>query len=375
MIKVRAHTSYLGKTGYSYHSRNLFRELSKYVDLRIHNFTWDDDISYLNDIDKNIIDSFSIKFDDNTYDHWVKPSYLLPDINWKHESFEFEPDIDIVLVPENHYYYFQEFKGKIKIAYCVWESTLLSESFVEYIKSVFDYFLVVSKWHGNMLINQGIDKNKIIILHEGVSDEFDPEYRIERDDNKFQFILFGKWEYRKSTTEIIKTFNEVFKNIEDVELILNVDNNYTNESTIDKINELGLNIDKIKIESFLSRDQYVNYVNNADCFISCSRSEGWNIPLIESMRAGIPVIYSNYGAQLEFAKGNSVKIKGLKSADNVPGLYCEPNFNNLGEVMLDIYNNKEDKFIESIDNVQYIKDNFNWFKIGKDFYSILSKIN
>jgi len=61
MPKVRAHTCYLGNTGYSSHSRNFFRSLSKYVDLRIRNYTWDPDPSYLNEIDYKIIDTITLR--------------------------------------------------------------------------------------------------------------------------------------------------------------------------------------------------------------------------------------------------------------------------------------------------------------------------
>jgi hypothetical protein len=48
MIKVRAHTCYLGTTGFSAASRYFFREFSKHVDLRIRNYTWDSKPGYLN---------------------------------------------------------------------------------------------------------------------------------------------------------------------------------------------------------------------------------------------------------------------------------------------------------------------------------------
>jgi hypothetical protein len=54
-MKVRAHTCYLGHTGFASHARNFFRELSKHVDLRVRNYTWDSDPTYLDNIDFNII--------------------------------------------------------------------------------------------------------------------------------------------------------------------------------------------------------------------------------------------------------------------------------------------------------------------------------
>ena len=58
-MKVRAHTCYLGHTGFAAHARNFFRELSKHVDLRVRNYTWDSNPTYLDEIDFNIIDKIT----------------------------------------------------------------------------------------------------------------------------------------------------------------------------------------------------------------------------------------------------------------------------------------------------------------------------
>lgn len=385
-MKVRVHTSYIGKTSYAYHARHLFREFAKYVDLRVHNFSWDDDVSYLIQVDKDIVDSFSLRNEDDTYVHWNTASYSMPGVNWKHKTFDgFEADIDLVLATERHYYFYEEYKAKIKIAFCVWESTLLNQYFFETFKT-FDYFIVCTEWHKKMLINQGIAGDRIFIIHQAAPDYFDPFYRTKRDD-KFQFLLFGRWDYRKSTKEIIETFNETFKNIDDVELVLNVDNVYAEdglETTENRLKYFGLESDKLKIERFMNRQTYINYMNNADCFVSCSRSEGWNIPLNEAMNAGIPVIYSNYGAQLEFTKGKGlpVDIEGLRPCSysraneykNVGGLFCEPNFNMLKEALLDVYSNRHKRIEEAIEISRYTKSNFNWEKSGRDLYEILKQL-
>jgi len=64
--KLYAHCSYIGTTGYNNHTRDFFRELSKYLQLKVRNFTvgktWvgnndtpHDNEPYINDIDKSIL--------------------------------------------------------------------------------------------------------------------------------------------------------------------------------------------------------------------------------------------------------------------------------------------------------------------------------
>ena len=59
-LKVRAHTCYLGRTGYNAHARGFFRELSKLVDLRVRNYTWDENPDYLNVVDLSILDTITL---------------------------------------------------------------------------------------------------------------------------------------------------------------------------------------------------------------------------------------------------------------------------------------------------------------------------
>ncbi len=64
--KVYAHASYIGTTGYNNHTRDFFRHLSKYIDLKVRNFTIDKNWewpnnephnkeNYIKEIDKKLL--------------------------------------------------------------------------------------------------------------------------------------------------------------------------------------------------------------------------------------------------------------------------------------------------------------------------------
>jgi hypothetical protein len=79
MIKVRAHTCYLGNTGYASHARNFFRAFSKYVDLRVRNYTWDPDPKYLDDVDFAILDMCTL-LTDNKVEKDFHISHAFPNL-------------------------------------------------------------------------------------------------------------------------------------------------------------------------------------------------------------------------------------------------------------------------------------------------------
>ena len=97
-------------------------------------------------------------------------------------------------------------------------------------------------------------------------------------------------------------------------------------------------------------DEYIEELITSDVFLSCSRSEGWNLPLIESLACGTPSIYTKCSGQLEFtkSKGLGVEILGEEPATNnenlsyehnIPGNFYTPDFNSLVNRIKDVYSN------------------------------------
>jgi autotransporter strand-loop-strand O-heptosyltransferase len=397
-MKVYAHAPYIGTTGFNNHSRDFFRGLSKRIEhLKVRNYTvgqtWKgfsntphDDEPYLNDIDKKILYKQSLWNSNNE----------LEDFNiYQSYGNNFEPDFHIVLNETNHYYFYNDY-DKPKIAYVVWETTLQPEEFFNRLKS-FDEVWVPSKWQKDCMINQGYDENKIKIVPEGIdSNVFYPEkvdFLDEYKDGRFKFLLFGRWDYRKSTKEIIETFLKTFDKHEPVDLVVSIDNPWGEsmdgfKTTEERLRYYDLNDPRIKIKHFPSREDYVKYMKTGHVFVSCARSEGWNLPLIEAMACGVPSIYSDCSGQLEFAKGKGfpVKIKGeinansdnygLFSTSKMFGNIYEPDFDDLSKVMRNVYDNYDKcKQKAMSDSVSIISD-FNWDNVAEigyekcvDFYS------
>jgi FkbM family methyltransferase len=295
---------------------------------------------------------------------------------------DFTPDVHIVLMETNNYYFYDNYEG-YKIAYNVWESTRYPEDFFRRL-FYFDEVWVPTQWQFDCLVEQGYPSEKIFIVPEGVDVEtFKPiKKSLKKSTTKFRFLYFGRWDYRKGTTEVLKTFGETFKDRTDVELIASVENPYPYDglkSTEERVKTYGIDDTNIKFIKFTSREDYVKYLQMGDVFISCARSEGWNLPLIEAMSCGTPSIYSNWGGQLQFAKdkGIPVKISHLRPANiehkEWPGEYCEPDWKDLGEQMLDTVKNYSEYKSKSIKDSKEIHKNFNWDTVAKGASDILTR--
>ena len=404
MVKVFAHTSYIGTTGYNNHARDFFRHLSKLVDIKIRNYTigdkWlgsgitqpHDKEPYIDELDKKLLCYQSLwkKIGYDLVDSAIYPNY--PN-DFDHEEsaplqwWERDLTVNIILAESNHHYFYDSYRG-LKIGYNVWESTEQETDFFKCWKA-FDQLWVPSKWQAECTIKQGADPNKVKVVPEGVDvNVFYPEdVKLPKfDDDRFKFIHFGRWDYRKSTKEIIETFINTFDKDEPVDLILSIDNKFCYDldkcnSTEERLEKFKINDPRLKLLSFVSREDYIKYMKAGNVFLSCARSEGWNLPLIEAMACGTPSIHSNCSGQLEFAKGKGLPVKiieeqpaqsntygnwGKVNKDGkIPGNYYEPDYNDLSNVMRDAYENYSKHKKKALEDAKIIKENFNWDRVAE----------
>ena len=227
-IKIYAHGSYVGTTGYNNHTRDFFRQLSKHTKMRVRNFTigksWNgmsenphDGEPYFNEIDKNILYQQTL---------WTQKPHRTDVKMYQLDDKEFKHDLNLVLSETNHHYYYDGYIGP-KIAYNVWESTLQPEEFFNKLKE-YDELWVPSKWQKDCMVKQGYDTERIKIVPEGVDDNiFYPEETEKLpiyNDGRFKFLLFGRWDYRKSIKEVIESFLKTFDKSEPVDLVVSIDN-------------------------------------------------------------------------------------------------------------------------------------------------------
>jgi autotransporter strand-loop-strand O-heptosyltransferase len=379
--KVYLHGSYIGTTGYNNHTRDFLRELKNHTDVKVRNFTvgqtWKglndtphDDEPYINEVDKSLLYKQILYNNEGKLEDFT----IYPD-----KSKDFFPDVNIVLSETNHHIFYDKYIGP-KIAYNVWESTLQPEEFFNELLK-YDEIWVPSKWQRECTINQGADPNKVKVVPEGVDiHTFFPEEvdKLEQyNDGRFKFLLFGRWDYRKSTKEIIQTFLKTFSPEEPVDLVVSIDNMWGEEmdgykTTEERLEAYGLTDPRIKMIHFPTREDYIKYLKTGHVFVSCARSEGWNLPLIEAMACGTPSIYSECCAQMEFAEGKGIPVKiigerpanandyGRYTMSELPGNYYEPDFNDLSEKMRFAYKNYKQCKLNAINDAIEIHKNFSW---------------
>jgi autotransporter strand-loop-strand O-heptosyltransferase len=383
-MNIFAHATYVGNSGYNSHCKNFFRNLSKYHDLKVRNFTVGPDWKGFNgknddchggdvtELDKKLI---------GLQTTWNSNRTLEDNEVHGYKRGSFKHDVNLILAEANHYYFYHQYEGP-KIAYFVWESTKCYEPFFQKLKE-YDQIWVPSKWQASCTVAQGADPNKVKVVPEGVdSSVFFPE-NIKCPNDKFRFLIFGRWDNRKSTTELIRAFKNVFGHNPNVELLVSVEDKFNADglgSTENRLKHHDLISENIKVLNFPSQKEYANILKSGHVFLSCSRSEGWNLPLIEAMACGTPSIYSDCSGQLEFAagKGIPVKIRGEIETKHfyAPGVTCqgnwyEPDFKDLESKMIEVYNNYEFYKKKALEESKDIIEKFSWDNAARTASAIM----
>ena len=374
-IQVIANTSFCGNTGYNNHSKNFFTSLNNYIPVRVRNYSYGDNLHQYTQAQKDMI----------IEQNWNDPPYKLG------TPFNHNPNdlkVNIVLNESHHYFFYDQYERPL-IFYNVWESTRQFPEFFERMKQA-DQFWCPTQWQKDCTIDQGYPENRIKVVPEGVNGQiFKPINLLEINRNElfqkydipedtFVFTVFGRWDYRKSTTEMIQAFNEEFKNDEKVMLVLSVDNPFSTDelkTTENRLEHHKINTDKLKILHFPDRKEYIQWLQCGHVFLSCSRSEGWNLPLMEAIACGTPTICSNWSGQLEFADGISrlVNVPNEKSPKEVFmlgdehdfGVWGEPDFDHLKSVMRDSYNNYNEDKQKAIKQSKDLREEYTWDNAAK----------
>ena len=224
-MKIQAHTSFIGTTGYANHAQSFFTELDKLTPVKVRNFT----------VGKSWHGSSNTPHNKEPYITPQMKKMLHLQTLWNNNNSRndvpiyshkdgYHADIDIILEEHDHHYFYDAYDG-YTIGYNVWESTEYSPQFFQQLLTLNELW-VPTEWQKEISIKQGYPENKIFVIPEGVDGTiFKPPSRPKKQD-KFQFIIVGRWDYRKGVKESIEGFLKAFPNNSDVELLLTVENPY-----------------------------------------------------------------------------------------------------------------------------------------------------
>lgn len=286
-------------------------------------------------------------------------------------------------------------KTKKKYLHILWETMPLPQSwkFLWSEDSIFDGFFASSyfiTFQLKMVTQKPIYYIPYLI---NIPDKkIDIDKKIKTED-KFTVLLMGQDTIRKGLDDGVAAFNRAFAEISDVQLVikyhnLNKDQFKTFEDKIISLSQSNSSCKKNKIfilNQELSNEEIYNLYIDSSILLMPSRGEGFCLPIAEAMSVGLPCIYTNWSAMPEV--GDSPYNKSIsyyldesigmyQYGYEIGSVYAYPSILSIMQSLYSMYSlwkeNKEEYYINSRNNINIIKNRFNYEKIESCFINILN---
>ena len=199
---------------------------------------------------------------------------------------------------------FDRNQGRYKVGYTMLEVDGFPAEWVRQANRM-DEVWVPSEFNRQSFLRSGL-KRPVHVVPLGVdTNHFHPGIHAYPNPlGEFVFLSLFEWGERKEPWLLLKAFNEVFSANEPVRLLCKVINRDPSVRIKEEIRRLRLKSSGGKI-SYLFNLEFPQYqlgslYRSADCFVTISRGEGWDMPLMEAMACGLPAIATDWGAHTEF---------------------------------------------------------------------------
>jgi len=191
-----------------------------------------------------------------------------------------------------------------------------------------DLIITVSKSAKNDIIkNLGVTEDKIEIVHPGIdiesySKKYEKEY-LEKIRKKYklplEYILYlGTIEPRKNIERIVKAFKNYKKEVkDDLKLVIVGNKGWKYDNIMKLIESMGTDI---IITGYIDEEDKIPIYKLAQFFTFPSLYEGFGMPVLEAMAAGVPVVTSNVSSLPEVAGDAAILVDPL-SEDEILEAY------------------------------------------------------
>lgn len=191
-----------------------------------------------------------------------------------------------------------------------------------------DIIVTPSEWSRQKIIRFGFPQEQVHVVHHGVdSDYFRPSPESERSlirnqlgikDDEYCFLNIGAMSINKAIDVLVKAFARVAIQYPRVRLVLKDQSSLygiqaqqvvqDSLRTLSTAEAAAVTQRVVIMNQNLDLDQLRALHGASDCYVSPYRAEGFNLPVLEAMACGSPVLVTDGGATDEFVKDAESKI-------------------------------------------------------------------
>lgn len=254
-----------------------------------------------------------------------------------------------------------------------------------------------SHWARDRIVEFGFAPESVWVIPHGVdSSKFFPFTDAERqaaraalgftaDDMVFCNVGAPIW--NKGLDLAIEAFFKLRQTHKNARLLIKDQNALYGYSAVDMMRQLAasgkIQIDNDSVASIkvlpttLSMEQLRSLYNVADCYLSPYRAEGFNLPVIEAIACGTPVIVTEGGATDDFCNSHvsqkipSRKVLNTMINDTKVGAYLQPDMDALVQLMRAAAEGKPRMGREFSFGRTSLLEQFHWQRAARQIVSLI----
>lgn len=236
-----------------------------------------------------------------------------------------------ILVPEEHY--------RLSLAVFFWEESHIPRNTIRQLSENFDGIISPARSVTKALIDSGLS---IPIATIGQPVNVDRYAALaasrSRDDGQTTFLHVSSSFQRKGIDILLAAWAKAFTSANDVRLVIKTFPNPHNdiEQQVAELQALHTNLATIEI---VNRDVDVQempqFYAEADVMVLPTRGEGYNLPALEAMASGLPLIVTGFGGHRDFCSEQEARLlrySFAKTESHVGGansMWVEPDVEDL----------------------------------------------
>jgi glycosyltransferase involved in cell wall biosynthesis len=278
-------------------------------------------------------------------------------------------------------------KLKKNIGFAVYETFGPPQSWVD-ILNTNDALIVPSQFNYKIFAHTSINKPMFYIPHCIDFEMYNEEVSPSREYDQFTFLFIGTWKTRKGYKHLIEAWFKEFTDKENVSLCIKTDKPKEAQKYIDnykRANGINGGFAPIFLErKILDEKKMPGFIKSFDCLVIPTLGEGFNIPSIQAMALGVPVIVTDCGGCQEHS---NIKTATLINPDGyihhrqMDGI---PQFNGkkwafittkeVQDKMRIVFDNYQDALEKSKYAREYVKNKFNYEKIENYFTEMVEQL-
>lgn len=240
-----------------------------------------------------------------------------------------------VLVPEGTY--------RLMMALFFWEESAVPEHTIQLLAKNFDTIISPTRTVTNALLDSGLP---LPIATIGQPVDIEPYSALanvrQPRGREIRFLHVSSCFKRKGVDVLLEAWSKAFTSADPVRLIIKTFPNPHNdvEQQLERLKERNPDLAAVDIVNRdVEQQELLQYYAAADVMVLPSRGEGYNLPALEAMASGLPLIVTGHGGQRDFCSDREARLIDYRfapSESHVSGhhsLWVEPDVEDLAAAL------------------------------------------